>query len=125
MLCQTCADFLAAYRHAVSLYTTRVSGIKPLDGDDVKVYQKTKSLREARRDRHNAWMSWDALIAHLRQDHDGVAAKTALADDSWLMSERTEQLRRACRDAGDALIAHAGPRQLGRKQARHTRYTAH
>jgi hypothetical protein len=106
MPCQSCASLLAAYEHAVSLYTTSVREIGALDQADFRPARK-KSLRQVRRERHNAWMAHGALMEHCHQDHGGFAAIPGLGNDFCLVSQRAEQLRRACRDADDALIAQA------------------
>jgi hypothetical protein len=99
MDCKLCANLLAAYKNAVSLYTTSVSEIKPQD-------EEMKSLRLARRYRYRAWMAGNALMAHWRADHNGPAAKTALGNVFCLCSQEAEQLRQSRRHADDALIAH-------------------
>jgi len=100
MDCESCASLLAAYEHAVSLYTTRVQKIGAFS------HAKKKSLRQARRERHNAWMAHGALMEHCHQDHGGFAALPGLGNDFCLVSQRAEKLRLACHDADDALIAH-------------------
>lgn len=106
MNCQSCAKLLAAYEHAVSLYTTSVSQIRTLDRDDFRVaFPETKSVQLARRERHNAWMARGELMKHWHHDHDGFRAKTISGNDFWPMSQRAEELRQVCRDADDALIA--------------------
>jgi hypothetical protein len=114
MSCQLCANLLAAYEHAVSLYTTSVSEIKTLVGDDFAISDpRGGRQRQACRERHKAWMARDALMAHWRQHQSGLAAKTGPGNDFWLVSQRAEQLRRACHDADDALISHWRQHQSG------------
>ena len=106
MNCQACARLLAAYKHTVSLYTASVSEIETLDGDNVCVpCQKTKSLRQARRHRHKAWIAGDALMAHWREDHDRPA-KTLLGNAVSLIFKEAERQRQSLSHADDALIAH-------------------
>jgi len=107
MDCESCPKLLAAYELAVSLYTMSVQEIRPPERDDFSVaYPKAKSLEQARQERHKAWMARGALMEHWHHEHGGLAALPGPGNEFCLVSQRAEQLRRACRDADDALIAH-------------------
>lgn len=79
MECKTCDALLAAFKHAVSLYTNAGESFRgALRGDSRQALKELRRLRQACKDADNA------LVAHLHQDHwrrtdDGVPEKEILS----------------------------------------------
>jgi hypothetical protein len=70
MDCKTCDELLAAYKHAVSLYTTAQRGfLGPLVGDFDLAWKELKRLREACR------AADDGLLGHWRTEHTDLGEK--------------------------------------------------
>ena len=64
MSCKACGELLAAYKHAVKLYSTAELKCRGMLGDDLQLaLEELKRLRQACRDAD------DALMAHLSQHH--------------------------------------------------------
>ena len=64
MDCQRCKELLAAYKHAVSLFTTAERNMRGMVGDDFQVALKElQFLHEACQDANAA------VTKHWRQDH--------------------------------------------------------
>ena len=67
MVCRTCSDLLATYRHAVSLYTAATRDIPALVGDELRLASReVEHLRRACREAD------DALMAHRREYHPNL-----------------------------------------------------
>ena len=65
MACQRCDELLAAYKHAVGLFTTAQRKIRGLVGDDFQL--ASKELVRL----HKICMDANAAVtAHWRQEHD-------------------------------------------------------
>ena len=64
MVCKTCGELLAAYKHAVRLYTHAERSNRRMLGDVSRLtFEESYRLRRACIDAN------DALKAHCRQDH--------------------------------------------------------
>jgi hypothetical protein len=68
--CQRCAELLAAYKQAVSLYTAAQRRIRGLRGDEFKL-----TWGELKRLRAGCKSADEALLAHWREEHKELAEK--------------------------------------------------
>jgi hypothetical protein len=72
MDCQRCHELLAAYKHAVSLFTTAERNMRGMVGDDFQVaMNKLRLLHEACLDANAA------VTEHWRQDHTNFSQVVA------------------------------------------------
>ena len=113
MYCESCTKLVAAYKHAVGLYTTSASEITTLVSSDGALASAEERPRHTRSlfMRTVGCKTCDELVDVCKRsarDHMNflLNASGTVGDDAPLASKEAARIARKCKETRDALLAH-------------------